>query len=193
MTTTECQWSGGTTNITILTKNGTSWAISTAQSGHQDISSLPHQLVIPRLIPPLSEDRSCWTLQPQRRKLHCCEKSLRSSETKLGGCRPRTGLSGTWNLSWSCFDNFFTCDVEQKWIVWRYENFSGSSVFDKSFVHMPNEWFVLLRKVLQKHPIPMLSSSLDRFYEKIQQVFGFFCEKDLRITVQYSYPAKKFI
>ena len=148
-------------------KHSTKWA-------SRPIASLPHQLVIPRLIPPWSEDRSCWTLQPQRRKLHCCEKSLRSSETKLGGCRPRTGFSGTWNLSWSCFDHFFTCDVEQKWIVWGYENSPGSNGFDKSFAHMPNEWFVLLRKALQKHPIPTLSSSLDqncltgameRFYE----------------------------
>lgn len=169
-------------------KHSTKWA-------SRPISSLRHQLAIPRLIPPWSEDRSCWTLQPQRRKLHCCEKSLRSSETKLGGCRPRTGLSGTWNLSWSCFDNFFhmRCRAKMDCLrIWKLSRVKWLLICateeGSAEASNPNAEQLLGPELSHWNNGDVIwkdTTGCRKFLRKGLE--------NLRITVQYSYLAKKFI
>lgn len=170
-------------------KHSTKWA-------SRPISSLPHQLVIPRLIPPWSEDRSCWTLQPQRRKLHCCEKSLRSSETKLGGCRPRRGLSGTWNLSWSCFDDFFHMGCRAKMDCLRIWKLSRVKRLWQEFCSHA-QWVICATEegsaeASNPNAEQLLGPELSHWnsakilWTEIAQFLGM-------LTVQYGYPAKKFI
>ena len=78
-------------------------------------------------------------------------------------------------------------DVDQKKVVWGYENSPGSSGFDKSFVHMPNCGHIASDLCYWGRFCRSIQSQ--RWAAPWTRIVGNACKKGLKITVEYSYSA----